>query len=495
MKNLILLILMLAPVFSSGNSQIITAGPPLTLVNGLMSMPSATASRDGYLTLIDWTTFNSKLTSPLTTKGDLLVFGASANVRFPACSNGEFLSYNSGTSTGLTCSAGGGGATWGAITGTLSNQTDLQAALDLKAPLTNAVMLGTLTSAGYHLDPAEYSAGSAPSNITVDWSHGNTQAVTVTGDIAITMSNAIAGATVSVYFDQDSVGNHTYTFTDPIEWGSPGAPTPSGANRTDWIQFTKRPGAGGYFVANYTTNFYIPGTWSNGFSTQFNGSSQYVNMGNNLGFQYTDPFCAFAWVKPSSIAGTPTILGKLLGTGAFSGWLMWLQASGKVTFSLTNTYGSNYAEIKSTSAIVNTSAWQQVGVCSDGTGKVAGMKIFYDGAAVATDTDADSLSASILNSSNFEIGSDNAGDFYTGLIDEVTIWTSNIGSSAGNITALWNSGVASDPTNFGFSNNLAHYYRMGDSPDANTGAGGIVDRAGSVNGTAVATPTFSSNHP
>jgi len=32
----------------------------------------------------------------------------------------------------------GGGGTWGSITGTLSNQTDLQAALDAKVPYTGA---------------------------------------------------------------------------------------------------------------------------------------------------------------------------------------------------------------------------------------------------------------------------------------------------------------------------------------------------------------------
>lgn len=39
----------------------------------------------------------------------------------------------------------GGGATWGSITGTLSAQTDLQTALDLKAPLASPTFTGTVT--------------------------------------------------------------------------------------------------------------------------------------------------------------------------------------------------------------------------------------------------------------------------------------------------------------------------------------------------------------
>ena len=44
--------------------------------------------------------------------------------------------------------AGGGGGTWGSITGTLSNQTDLQAALDAKASSAHTHALGDLTQSG-----------------------------------------------------------------------------------------------------------------------------------------------------------------------------------------------------------------------------------------------------------------------------------------------------------------------------------------------------------
>src|SRR5581483_3244093 len=39
----------------------------------------------------------------------------------------------------ISGSGGGGGGTWGSITGTLSNQTDLQSALDAKVPTTTTV--------------------------------------------------------------------------------------------------------------------------------------------------------------------------------------------------------------------------------------------------------------------------------------------------------------------------------------------------------------------
>ena len=42
--------------------------------------------------------------------------------------------------------SGGGGGTWGSITGTLSAQTDLQSALDLKSPLAGPTFTGTVTT-------------------------------------------------------------------------------------------------------------------------------------------------------------------------------------------------------------------------------------------------------------------------------------------------------------------------------------------------------------
>lgn len=60
---------------------------------------------------------------------------------------------------------GGGGGAWGGITGTLSSQTDLQAALDAKVDLTGDTMTGPLITAasasggsGFRLPP-----GAAPS--------------------------------------------------------------------------------------------------------------------------------------------------------------------------------------------------------------------------------------------------------------------------------------------------------------------------------------------
>ena len=74
------------------------------------------------------------MSNPMTTAGDLIVGGASGVPgRLGISTNGYVLTLASGVP--VWAAPSGGGGAWGSITGTLSAQTDLQAALDVKAPL------------------------------------------------------------------------------------------------------------------------------------------------------------------------------------------------------------------------------------------------------------------------------------------------------------------------------------------------------------------------
>ncbi len=64
------------------------------------NLPTASAVNRGALSSADWTTFNNKLTSPLTTKGDLLTFAA-APARLGVGTDGYILTADSVETTGL----------------------------------------------------------------------------------------------------------------------------------------------------------------------------------------------------------------------------------------------------------------------------------------------------------------------------------------------------------------------------------------------------------
>ena len=82
---------------------------------------------------LKWATPASGFVDPLTTKGDIMVYGT-GTTRLAVGTNGYVLSADSSEATGLKWvpASSGGGGTWGSITGTLSDQTDLQLALDAK---------------------------------------------------------------------------------------------------------------------------------------------------------------------------------------------------------------------------------------------------------------------------------------------------------------------------------------------------------------------------
>lgn len=74
------------------------------------------------------------------TSNNLVPVTASWGIRVPSLNSSgtKCLHVNSTgviSATASDCGSGGGAGTWGSITGTLSSQTDLQSALDLKAPL------------------------------------------------------------------------------------------------------------------------------------------------------------------------------------------------------------------------------------------------------------------------------------------------------------------------------------------------------------------------
>ncbi len=110
--------------------------------------------------------------------------------------------YGSGTFTGTAAynlavdasgnvievtAGGGGGVAWGAITGTLSDQTDLQSALDLKANLSGATFTGLLeANAGYDFN----ATGTQPSEITHSGSGDLNIAHSGSGDIVISKSGS-----------------------------------------------------------------------------------------------------------------------------------------------------------------------------------------------------------------------------------------------------------------------------------------------------------------
>jgi hypothetical protein len=92
---------------SSGTAPAISSSSDVHTLN--VPLASGAGVTSGTISKSDYDLFTAKLTSPLTTKGDLLSRDGSSHVRLPAGTDGHVLRANSATGSGLEWSAGNAG--------------------------------------------------------------------------------------------------------------------------------------------------------------------------------------------------------------------------------------------------------------------------------------------------------------------------------------------------------------------------------------------------
>ena len=209
-----------------GITNTLTTTAPLTGGGSLASnltfaIPAATSSVNGYLSSSDWMTFNSKTTLPSQTGN-----------------TGKFLTTD-GTSVSW---APFSTTTWGGIGGTLSNQTDLQSALNGKQAAGSylTALTGDATASG---------PGSAALTFaTVNANVGTFAGITVNAKGLVTGASALTISTTAPLTGGGTLANLTLAI--------PAATTSANGylTSTDWNTFNGKQAAGSYALQSTTVN-------------------------------------------------------------------------------------------------------------------------------------------------------------------------------------------------------------------------------------------------
>ena len=231
--------------------------------------------------------------------------------------------------------------------------------------------------------------------------------------------------------------------------------------------------------------------YANEFSGSFDGTDDYISIGNVTNLNSANNFTISVWFKRPASA-TDMLLGGTGGTGI--GMYPWTGSKFYVHAGMTGTLSVT---------LPGEDEWINAIVTYDSS---ANTILYINGSSAGT-VSASAIPATAGN--DFSIGIYPAYAYkYLGLIDEVAIWDATT-LNAGNVGEVYHSGapmnLAVNSGDYDQSSNLTHWYRFGDDA-ADTGTGGVADgnvitnienaaNPGTNDGSIVSAPTFSTTVP
>ena len=125
------------------------------------------------------------------------------------------------------------------------------------------------------------------------------------------------------------------------------------------------------------------------------------------------PFTLAAWVKLPANDSTGALCSRMDNNNDYRGWDFWLQRR-QIGTHIINRWPGNALKVVG-KAQVPANEWTHVSVSYDGSGKAAGVKVFYNGQPQETLVEADVLSDTIRTEVPFKLGQRNTADPVSGV--------------------------------------------------------------------------------
>ncbi len=213
---------------------------------------------------------------------------------------------------------------------------------------------------------------------------------------------------------------------------------------------------------------------SNSKSTLFDGSNDYVSLGDNLSLNLTaNELTLSCWFKVNSLAAQNYLMARARPGSSVANWILAVNTDGTLFG-----YFGGIGGFSTSGGSISTGTWYHaLWTVRNISGTYTGS-IWLNGVQVGTNVTAGSQTDATSVAKIGAAGtSGNAFAPIGGNMDEVTIW--NAGFTSTNVTALYNSGTPNDPTTHSLAANLTHWYRMGDGDTFPT----VTDHVGAINGT------------
>ena len=193
-----------------------------------------------------------------------------------------------------------------------------------------------------------------------------------------------------------------------------------GPDTTDKVYDRSGQGNNGYFNGGATSSAKVIGKL--GQALQFNGSSSYVDMGNDASLEVGLPFTISAWVKvPTSATAYYTLFTTDNGPEATGAFLQIEASTGRITTGYGDGLGGINFQRKIGASSVTTNTWRHV------VGVVRGeddMDIYVDGINDGGGYDVIGNGGAITHTAaSARMGDDSIGNsFFPGALDDVRLY-------------------------------------------------------------------------
>lgn len=153
-------------------------------------------------------------------------------------------------------------------------------------------------------------------------------------------------------------------------------------------------------------------------AAEFDGKA-FVDVGDVAPFEHTDRFSYGAWIYlTGNTVGTP--LARMDDGNQFRGYDLYV-ANGKVAVHIINDWPENCIKVTSNPTLPNFQ-WHHVFMTYDGSGKAAGVSLYFNGRRVKHTVNYDTLTATIRTEVPLQLGSRKPGSRFKGLVDDVRIY-------------------------------------------------------------------------
>ena len=216
--------------------------------------------------------------------------------------------------------------------------------------------------------------------------------------------------------------------------------------------------------------------WGNAFCTSFDGVNDFVNFGDNLNYERNQAFSFSGWFYFNNTTTAMALFSKRSGSGGTPGILFNMLSNGRLEGNLVNTATSNHARRQMTVAILEKTLYH---ICwtYDGSSAATGLNLYLNGTLITLSSVTNTLSASILTTTDAMAGQFASSQYFSGKMDEITFWDTCLTSNEA--SEIYNGGVIFDPSTHTKAVNLSHYWQAGDGDAYPTWN----DSIGSINGT------------